>query len=132
MNNKNNKSKKKTFDINKITTAEINSDSFFNDLKIGKTIVSDRFLNTIDEFWFIINSNMIVNPFDFVSVDNLHKTTTIGIVKELQSSFLSNLGLFSQHTDLDKIEEQDGRRRQQELELAPRLVRSHYDQRTSS
>jgi DNA helicase HerA-like ATPase len=114
MDNKNNKSKKKTFDINKITTAEINSDSFFNDLKIGKTIVSDRFLNTIDEFWFIINSNMIVNPFDFVSVDNLYKTTTIGIVKELQSSFLSNLGLFSQHTDLDKIEEQDGRRQQQQ------------------
>ncbi|HET8857644.1 MAG TPA: hypothetical protein VFM28_08975 [Nitrososphaeraceae archaeon] len=114
MHNKNNKSKKKTFDINKITTAEINSDSFFNDLKIGKTIVSDRFLNTIDEFWFIINSNMIVNPFDFVSVDNLHKTTTIGIVKELQSSFLSNLELFSQHTDLDKIEEQDGRQQQQQ------------------
>lgn len=114
MNNKNNKNKKKTFDINKITTAEINSDSFFNDLKIGKTIVSDRFLNTIDEFWFIINSNMIVNPFDFVSVDNLHKTTTIGIVKELQSSFLPNLGLFSQHTDLDKIEEQDGQRQQQQ------------------
>ena len=114
MNNKNNKNKKKTFDINKITTAEINSDSFFNDFKIGKTIVSDRFLNTIDEFWFIINSNMIVNPFDFVSVDNLHKTTTIGIVKELQSSFLPNLGLFSQHTDLDKIEEQDGQRQQQQ------------------
>jgi DNA helicase HerA-like ATPase len=57
---------------------------------------------------------MIVNPFDFVSVDNLYKTTTIGIVKELQSSFLSNLGLFSQHTDLDKIEEQDGRRQQQQ------------------
>ena len=114
MNNKNNKNKKKTFDINKITTAEINSDSFFNDFKIGKTIVSDRFLNTIDEFWFIINSNMIVNPFDFVSVDNLHKTTTIGIVQELQSSFLPNLGLFSQHTDLDKIEEQDGQRQQQQ------------------
>ena len=114
MNDKKNKSKKKTFTINKIATAEVDTDSFFNDLEIGKTIVSNRFLNTIDEFWFIINSNMIVNPFDFVSVKNLHKTTTIGIVKELHSTFLSNLRLFSQNKDLDKIEEQDGQHNQQQ------------------
>ncbi|HJU60190.1 MAG TPA: hypothetical protein VJ583_10590, partial [Nitrososphaeraceae archaeon] len=112
--NKNNKNKKKTFNINKITTSEIDANSFFNDLEIGKTIVSDRFLNTIDEFWFIIKSNMIVNPFDFVSVNNIHKTTTIGIVKELQSTFLSNLGLFSKHKVFDKIEEQDGQQQQQQ------------------
>ena len=114
MNNKDNKSKKKTFSINKITTPEINADSFFNDREIGKTIVSDKFLNTIDEFWFIIDSNKIVNPFDFVSVNNIHKTITIGIVKELQSSFLSNLGLFSQHKDLDRIEGPSGQPQQQE------------------
>ncbi|HSF00736.1 MAG TPA: hypothetical protein VLA48_07565 [Nitrososphaeraceae archaeon] len=114
MNDKKNKTKKKTFIINKTTTAEVDTDSFFNEPEIGKTIVSDRFLNTIDEFWFIINSNTIVNPFDFVSVQNLHKTTTIGIVKELHCTFLSNLGLFSQNKDLNKIEEQDGRRQQQQ------------------
>ena len=114
MDDKKNKTKKKTFIINKTTTAEVDTDSFFNEHEIGKTIVSDRFLNTIDEFWFIINSNTIVNPFDFVSVQNLHKTTTIGIVKELHCTFLSNLGLFSENKDLNKIEEQDGRRQQQQ------------------
>ncbi|HET9806706.1 MAG TPA: hypothetical protein VFP49_07345 [Nitrososphaeraceae archaeon] len=125
MNDKKNKSKKKTFTINKIATAEVDTDSFFNDLEIGKTIVSNRFLNTIDEFWFIINSNMIVNPFDFVSVKNLHKTTTIGIVKELRSTFLSNLRLFSQNNDLDKIEEQDRQHHQQQQELKSNS-RSYY------
>ena len=127
------KRKKKTFTINKTTTAEVDTDSFFNDLEIGKTIVSDRFLNTIDEFWFIINSNMIVNPFDFVSVKNLHKTTTIGIVKELHSTFLSNLGLFSQNKDLDKIEEQDGQHHQQQQELKsnskPYYPKYHNDEK---
>jgi uncharacterized protein len=126
MNDKKNKSKKKTFTINKIATAKVDTDSFFNDLEIGKTIVSNRFLNTIDEFWFIINSNMIVNPFDFVSVKNLHKTTTIGIVKELHSTFLSNLRLFSQNKDLDKIEEQDGQHHQQQQQELKSNSKPYY------
>ena len=56
---------------------------------IGLTIVSDKFPITMDTFWFAINSRVIVNPFDFVTVKNLHNTRTIGIVKELQTVALS-------------------------------------------
>src|ERR687891_894960 len=57
--------------------------------EIGLTIVSDKFPITMDTFWFAINSRVIVNPFDFVTVKNLHNTRTIGIVKELQTVALS-------------------------------------------
>jgi hypothetical protein len=52
---------------------------------IGKTIASEKFLNTMDGFWFALNPNVIINSFDFVTVDNLFKSNTIGIIKELQS-----------------------------------------------
>ena len=54
-------------------------------IHIGRTIVSDKFPITMDTFWATINSNVIINPFDFVTAENLHNTRTIGIVKELQS-----------------------------------------------
>lgn len=78
-----------------------------NQVEIGKSIVSERFPNTIDEFWFIINANMIINSFDFVSVNNLHQTTTIGIVKEVLSTFLSNQEIVSHTNNLNKIKKQD-------------------------
>ena len=53
--------------------------------EIGKTIASEKFLNTMDGFWFALNPNVIINSFDFVTVDNLFDSKTIGIVKELQS-----------------------------------------------
>jgi DNA helicase HerA-like ATPase len=53
--------------------------------QIGRTIVSDKFPITMDNFWFAIDYNIIVNPFDFITVKNLHNTKTIGIVKELQT-----------------------------------------------
>jgi DNA helicase HerA-like ATPase len=52
---------------------------------IGQTFVSDKFPITMDNFWFAISSKVVVNPFDFVTVKNLHNTRTIGIVKELQT-----------------------------------------------
>ena len=52
---------------------------------IGKTIASKRFLNNMDGFWFAVRPNTIINSFDFVTVDNLHNSKTIGIVKELQA-----------------------------------------------
>ena len=58
--------------------------------QIGRTIVSDKFPITMDNFWFAINSNVIVNPFDFVTVKNLHNTMTIGIIKELQTVALND------------------------------------------
>lgn len=78
-----------------------------NQVEIGKSIVSERFPNTIDEFWFIINANMIINSFDFVSVNNLHQTTTIGIVKEVLSTFLSNQEIVSHTNNFNKIKKQD-------------------------
>lgn len=53
--------------------------------EIGKTIASEKFLNTMDGFWFALNPNVIINSFDFVTVDNLFESNTIGIIKELQS-----------------------------------------------
>ena len=53
--------------------------------EIGKTIASERFLNTMDGFWFALKPNVIINSFDFVTVDNLFNTKSIGIVKELQA-----------------------------------------------
>jgi uncharacterized protein len=52
---------------------------------IGKTIQSDNFQITMDEFWFSIFDDNIVEPFDFISVENIHDTVTIGIVKELRT-----------------------------------------------
>ena len=52
---------------------------------IGKTIQSDKYQITMDEFWFSIFNDNIVGPFDFISVENIHNTVTIGIVKELRT-----------------------------------------------
>ena len=46
--------------------------SNYNDLEIGKTIASEKFLNNMDSFWFALNENTIINSFDFVSVNNFH------------------------------------------------------------
>jgi uncharacterized protein len=48
-------------------------------------MASKRFLNNMDGFWFAIKPNTMVDSFDFVTVDNLHNSKTIGIVKELQA-----------------------------------------------
>ena len=53
--------------------------------EIGKTIASERFLNTMDGFWFVLKPNVIINSFDFVTVDNLFNSKSIGIIKELQA-----------------------------------------------
>jgi DNA helicase HerA-like ATPase len=61
--------------------------------EIGKTIVSDKFPITMDNFWFALNSNVVANPFDFITVENLHSTRTIGIVKELQTIAIDDYSL---------------------------------------
>jgi uncharacterized protein len=61
-----------------------------NDDNIGKTFISEKFSNTIDSFWVIINHGVLINPFDFVSVDNMNNTKTIGMVKELQRILISD------------------------------------------
>lgn len=61
--------------------------------EVGKTIISEKFPSTMDDFWFSVNYGTIINPFDFVSVENLYNTRTVGIVKELQVVKVDNLEL---------------------------------------
>lgn len=75
--------------------------SNYNDLEIGKTIASEKFLNNMDSFWFALNENTIINSFDFVSVDNFQNIKTIGIVKELQAVMLSDSNLAERVLDID-------------------------------
>ena len=79
--------------------------------EIGKTIVSDRFPITMDNFWFALNSNVVANPFDFITVENLHSTRTIGIVKELQTIAIDSYSLL-----------QPGVKEQQQLLLPPQTT----------
>ena len=71
------------------TPANLNAEKTLTDLSspedIGKSIASKRFLNNMDGFWFAVKPNTMVNSFDFVTVDNLQNSKTIGIVKELQA-----------------------------------------------
>jgi hypothetical protein len=49
--------------------------------QVGITIASEKFRSSMDSFWFSVSSGIIINPFDFVSVENLFETKTIGIAK---------------------------------------------------
>ena len=57
-------------------------------IEIGKTIVSDKYPNTIDGFWLALASDIIVKPFDFITVEHLHhhnRIRTIGMIQDLQT-----------------------------------------------
>ena len=74
---------------------------------IGKTIASEKFLNTMDGFWFVLNPNVIINSFDFVTVDNLFDSKTIGIVKELQAVAEDDCNIYlSNQLNISTIKEQ--------------------------
>ncbi len=86
--------------------------------EIGKTIASERFLNTMDGFWFALKPNIIINSFDFVTVENLFDSKSIGIIKELQAvaenDYYYNYDLSDNKTksitkdQLKKVEEKKG------------------------
>jgi len=81
-----------------LTTKELAKDEISNlRNNIGRTIESARFPITMDEFWFSIGPNVIVGPFDFVCVDNIYSTHTIGIIKELRT--VSNIHSIEQKTN---------------------------------
>ncbi|MGH9995815.1 MAG: hypothetical protein ACRD4J_11345 [Nitrososphaeraceae archaeon] len=81
-----------------MTTEELARDEISNlRNNIGRTIESERFPITMDEFWFSIGPNVIVGPFDFVCVDNIYSTRTIGIIKELRT--VSNIHSIKQKTN---------------------------------
>ena len=52
---------------------------------IGKTSSPEISPNTVDEFSFWIAPDRILNPFDFVSVDHVFDTRTVGVVKEMSA-----------------------------------------------
>jgi uncharacterized protein len=52
--------------------------------EIGKSFVSYKHQNTIDSFWFTIKADIIVNPFDYVTVEQSNYKT-IGIIQDLQT-----------------------------------------------
>lgn len=72
-----------------------------SDNNIGRTIESEKFQITMDEFWFLMGHNIILGPFDFVCVDNIYNTRTIGIVKELRT--ISNNDYSSQKGNVDLL-----------------------------
>ena len=62
---------------------------------VGKSIVTKQFPSTMDLFWFVVEDNLVVNPFDFVSVDNINNSVSIGIIKDIQSVVINeNPSLF--------------------------------------
>jgi uncharacterized protein len=65
---------------------------------IGKTIESEKYPITMDEFWFSIVPGKIIGPFDFISVENIYNTVTIGIVKELRTIKSSDVTISSQYS----------------------------------
>ncbi len=67
--------------------------------RIGRTVESEKFTITMDEFWFSIFPNVIAGPFDFVCVDNIFNTRTIGIIKELRT--VSNIHSIKQKSNGD-------------------------------
>lgn len=67
--------------------------------RIGRTVESEKFPITMDEFWFSIIPSVIIGPFDFVSVDNINNTRTIGIVKELRT--VSNIHSITKNSNGD-------------------------------
>src|SRR4051794_11387744 len=62
-------------------------DSYYYTSKteIGKTFVSDKHPDTIDSFWFTIKPDIIVNPFDYVTVEQSYYAKTIGMIQDLQT-----------------------------------------------
>src|SRR5688572_15844088 len=91
--------------------------------EIGKTIASEKFLNTMDSFWFALNPQVIINSFDFVTVDNLFDSKTIGIVKELQSvaeddykNYLSDYQKIPPTKEQLRLEKEKGNEKEEEEE----------------
>ena len=92
---------KGTKSLNRYKGLNSNKEYRYN-LEVGKTIISEKFPSTMDGFWFSVNQNIIINPFDFVSVENLYNTRTVGIVKELQAVKTDSLGLEEEEVEQEK------------------------------
>ncbi len=52
----------------------------------------------MDEFWFSIVPGKIIGSFDFISVENIYNTVTIGIIKELRTIRSSDVTISNQYS----------------------------------
>jgi len=50
---------------------------------IGKISASERYPSTVDEFFFWLENDVIVRPFDIVKVNHYKKTVTYGVIEEI-------------------------------------------------
>lgn len=91
-------------------------------LTIGKTFASLSYPSTIDAYWFVVKPGIIVNTFDFVTVNNF-KSRTIGLIQDIRvlpaSSFDGNT-----NTHDDKDNEQQTRSSEQKSQQSFQFVRS--------
>jgi hypothetical protein len=51
---------------------------------VGKTTATEKSPNTVEEFYFWVEPEKVINPFDFVAVEHIKKTTTIGMVTSME------------------------------------------------
>ena len=94
---------------------------------IGTTIASEKFLNTMDGFWFVLNPNVIINSFDFVTVDNLFASKTIGIVKELQAVPEGDCNIyFSNQLNVSTIKEEFPHEKKITINKEKELISKRY------
>ena len=70
---------------NKTDQIDYSSSSYSSNIEIGRTFVSDKHPNTIDSFWFAVKPDIIVTPFDYVTVEQSYNAKTIGIIQDLQT-----------------------------------------------
>lgn len=50
---------------------------------IGKVAAIEKSPTTIDYFFFWTESDTLLNPFDVIKVEHLHKSTTFGVIEEI-------------------------------------------------
>ena len=95
--------------------------------EIGTTIASEKFLNTMDGFWCVLNPNVIINSFDFVTVDNLFGSKTVGIVKELQAVAEEDCNIyFSNQLNISTIKEQFRHEKKTKINKENELLSKRY------
>ena len=50
---------------------------------IGKVSASEKYPTTVDEFYFWIQDDTLVRPFDIVKVEHYHESVTYGVIEEI-------------------------------------------------
>jgi DNA helicase HerA-like ATPase len=51
---------------------------------IGKTTATEKSPNTVEEFYLWIEPEKVINPFDFVAVEHIRNTTTVGMITSME------------------------------------------------